>query len=217
MTGLGWNGSYLYGATTYSSPGGCYRFAFSGTAFTTKSTYIDNFADNPSGYDITYQIDNASTWMATDNATSPVVNYEQTSGGILQMLPSSIGIGSSCRGLAFETGSSRYIWVSNVSTNELYRVDLGTTALEQESPVETAGALQLSCSRNPFAGSVILQSEYSQEGTVLEIFDLSGRSVLHSDFNGSLIWNTDTVPSGTYIARIRGGDGASSTLLLTKL
>ena len=135
----------------------------------------------------------------------------------MQMLPSSIGIGGNCRGLSFETGSSRYIWVSNISTDELYRVDLGAVAIEYESPEETTGVLQLSCSRNPFAGSVILQSEYSKEGAILEIFDLSGRSVLHSDFNGSFLWNTDTIPSGTYIARIMNGDGVSSTLLLTKI
>ena len=70
--------------------------------------------------------------MAVDDATSPIRCYEVTSGGVLEAIPASIGIGSTIRGMTYELGTdSLYIWASNPTTDELYRIHLDFTALER--------------------------------------------------------------------------------------
>jgi hypothetical protein len=121
----------MYASTTYSSYEGCYSFYFSGSYFTSKTDYIADYWGTNNGYDIAYE--NGNIWMAVDNATSPIRCYEATSGGVLQMVPASIGIGSTIRGMAYETGTdSPYIWASNTTTDELYRIEIDPpTALER--------------------------------------------------------------------------------------
>lgn len=121
----------MYGSTTYSTYEGCYRYYFSGSAFTSKSTYIGDYWGSNSGYDIAYESGNI--WLAVDNATSPIRCYEATSGGVLEAIPASIGIGSTVRGITYELDTdSPFIWASNPTTDELYRIDVDPpTALER--------------------------------------------------------------------------------------
>jgi hypothetical protein len=206
----------MYTSNTYSSYEGCDRFSFSGSAFTTKSAYISDYDGTPTGYDIAFQPAGGNIWMATDDATSPVSCYDHPSGGIMVSLPASIGIGSDCRGLAFETGSSQYLWVSNITVNELYRVDLGTGVGEDySSDLESASVL--TCSQNPFSGSVVLQGQGFGAEAVLEIFDAAGRLVLEEVFTGTLHWNATAEPTGSYFAIMRTTEGISDVLRLVKL
>lgn len=207
----------MYGSTTYSTYyDGCFGFPFSGSYFSSKTTYINTYSGTPTGYDIAYQQSNGSIWMATDNATSPVACFQATSGGILASLPASIGIGSSCRGLAFETGSSQYLWVSNSSTDELYRVDL-STAVEDETSQGIGDAPVLSCGQNPFRDCVTLFSSGIDAAAVLQIFDVSGRTVLEDAFQGAFAWDARGVPSGPYFVVVRVNGEPSATLRLMKL
>lgn len=68
----------------------------------------------------------------------------------------------------------------------------------------------LSAAENPFRGSVAI-SGTGFEGAEIQIFDLSGRSVLRESFPGSIVWCGEGVPTGTYIVRVT--DGAGSALL----
>ena len=206
----------MYTSNTYSSYEGCDSFSFTGSYFSSKTAYISDYSGTPTGYDIAFQEAGGSIWMATDNATSPVSCYEQTSGGILVSLPASIGIGSSCRGLAFETGSSQYLWVSNNTTDELYRVDLGTGTGEEHS-AGLEGISSLTCDRNPFIGSVVLQGQGFGPGAMLEIFDAAGRLVLEHPFQGSYTWDATSEPVGSYFAVIRNQQGQADVLRLISL
>jgi hypothetical protein len=84
----------------------------------------------------------------------------------------------------------------------------GTTGLEGGGVVSQNRALSLNA--NPVLSSVTITGSGFEDASIL-IFDLSGRAVLNAPFSGSLVWNADSVPKGTYIARVTDGQGSVSS------
>ena len=213
MTGLGWDGTKLYTSTTYGSYEGCYTFNFT-TYFSGKSTYIPGFWGSESGYDIAYH--DSNIWMAVDNATSPVRCYEQTSGGVLAMIPADIGIGSDIHGVTYETGTDApFLWVSNQTTDEIYRIDIYTGIAEDD--VIILPELQLSLSSNPFYSSVVITGRGFSGNSVLDIHDAVGRRIESSSFSGTYTWFTAGLPTGTYIVTVSDCEGSMESIKLLKL
>lgn len=126
LTGLSWNGTDMYGSTTYSSYEGCYTYPFSGSSFTGQSTYIDDYEGNPDGHDIAY--DNGDIWMAVNAGTNPIRRYN-TGGFVTGVIPDTIGIGTEIRGLTYEEGE--YLWASNITTDKIYKIDVSNVALDR--------------------------------------------------------------------------------------
>ena len=214
MTGLGWNSNKLYTSTTYGSYEGCYTFNFYTTYFSGKSTYIPGYWGSESGYDIAYH--DGDIWMAVDNATSPIRCYEQTSGGVLSMIPADIGIGSDIYGVTYETGTDApYLWVSNQTTDELYRIDIYTGIADNVELV--LPDMQLSFSSNPFYSSVVITGSGFSSTSVLEIHATAGRMIERSNFGGTYTWFATGLPTGTYIVTVSDFEGSRESMKLLKL
>ena len=214
MTGLGWNSTKLYTSTTYGSYDGCYTFNFYNTYFSGKSTYIPGYWGSESGYDIAYH--DGDIWMAVDNATSPIRRYEQTSGGVLEMIPADIGIGSDIHGVTYETVvEAPFLWVSNQTTDELYRIDIYTGIADDVELV--LPELNLSFSSNPFYSSVVITGSGFSSTSVLEIHDAAGRMIESSRFGGTYTWFAAGLPTGTYIVTVSDCEGSRESMKLLKL
>ncbi|MCK5036904.1 MAG: T9SS type A sorting domain-containing protein [Candidatus Sabulitectum sp.] len=156
--------------------------------------------------------------MANDNATSPVGCYQQTSGTLIDSLTSDIGIGSEIRGVTCETGTdSPYLWVSNQTTDELYRIDLYTEANDDDESEPVLPYPHLSLSSNPFYSSVMITGSGFSNTSVLEIHDLSGRRIESSSFSGTYSWNAVGLPAGAYIVTVSDFEGRRKFLKLLKL
>ncbi|MCD4774416.1 MAG: T9SS type A sorting domain-containing protein [Candidatus Aegiribacteria sp.] len=214
MTGLGWNGTKLYASTTYSSYNGCYTFNFYSTYFSNKADYIFDFWGPEKGYDIAYL--NGDIWMAVDNSTSPIRCYEKASGGVLDAIPASIGIGSDVHGVTCETGTDApYLWVSNQTTDELYRINLFTGIADDDKPL--LSNLRLSCSTNPFYSSVVITGNDFFGASILEIYDVTGRILESVSFSGTYTWNATGIPDGAYFVNVSDCEGNREFLKLLKL
>ena len=71
-------------------------------------------------------------WIACDDAQNPVKALN-SSGQVVDEVAASIGIGTDIWGLAYEKGTSRFLWVSNQTDEKIYKVDLdGTTDIQEE-------------------------------------------------------------------------------------
>ncbi|MEA3266159.1 MAG: T9SS type A sorting domain-containing protein [Candidatus Fermentibacteria bacterium] len=215
------SGSTTYMSTTYNSTyEGCYSMAYSSptAGYTSKSDYISNYSGTPTGYDIGYQPSDAQgdIWMANDNATSPVACYQVTSGGIVMSLEASIGIGSDIRGVTFEEGSGQYLWVSNQTTDELYRIEL-TTGTEDASTIDLPGIVEITASQNPFYSSTVITLTGFPGEVSLEVFDLRGRRVMSEVAEGCLLLDGTSLPSGAYLIRATDETGNSATASVLKL
>lgn len=81
---------------------------------------------------------------------------------------------------------------------------------------ETAGvvpARSLVAGENPFRGSVVITGTgFVSAG--IQIFDITGRTVLSGPFNGSLVWNASDVPQGAYLVRVSDSQGSSALRLV---
>lgn len=213
-------GSTTYASNTYSSYEGCYDLAFSSTSsgYSSMSTYIGDYAGTPTGYDIGYEQGtdgSGDIWMAIDNATSPVRCYEASTGGGVEGIEAGIGIGSDIRGVCFEGTSSQYLWVSNQTTDELYRVDLGTGV---ESGASTGvRPLEVSLTRNPFRASTVVRLTGFAGPARLDVFDLSGREVLSEPADQSYVLDGSSLPAGVYVVRATGPAGRSAAASAVKL
>jgi len=187
--------------------------------YTSKSDYIGNYSGTPTGYDIGYQPSDAmgDIWMANDNATSPVACYQAGSGGIVMSLEASIGIGSNIRGVAFEEGSGQYLWVSNQTTDELYRIDLSGSGTEDASTIDLPGIAEITAAQNPFYSSTLITLTGFTGDVSLEVFDLRGRMVMSEVAEGYLLLDGTSMPSGAYLIRATDETGNSATASVLKL
>lgn len=84
-----------------------------------------------------------------------------------------------------------------------------------EEAAEAVPGRSLHAGQNPFSGSVVITGT-GFESAGVQIFDISGRTVLSEPFNGSLVWNASDVPLGAYLVRVTDASG-SSTLRMMKL
>lgn len=214
------SGSTTYVSTTYGTYEGCYAMSYSSpsSGYTSKSDYIGNYSGTPTGYDIGYQPSDAAgdIWMANDNATSPVACYQATSGGIVMSLPASIGIGSDIRGVTFEGTSGQFLWVSNQTTDEFYRVDLYTD-IDGSSTTEIQGTASISFTQNPFYGSTVVNLNGFTGEAFIEVFDIRGRKVFSKTAGGSFLLNGESFPSGAYLIRATNEIGCAATSRVIKL
>ncbi len=78
---------------------------------------------------------------------------------------------------------------------------------------ETPATRKLAVSRNPFAGSVVINGNGFSNGTI-SIYDLLGRVVLSEPFTGSLEWNASGASAGYYFAEVRDAQGSAVINLL---
>lgn len=213
-------GSTTYVSTTYGTYEGCYAMAYASasTGYTSKSDYIGDYSGTPTGYDIGYQPSDAAgdIWMANDNATSPISCYQSATGGIVTSLPASIGIGSDVRGVTFEDGSGQYMWVSNQTTDKLYRIDLYTD-IEGSSVIGIQGTACISFTQNPFYDSTVISLTGFSGNISVEIFDLRGRKVFYENTEDNLLLNGESLPSGTYLIRATDESGYAATSRVIKL
>lgn len=206
-------------STTYSSCEGCYALELESpsSGYSSKSEYIGDYSGTPTGYDIGFQqTDSAGDiWMATDNATSPVSCYQAATGTIVCSLEASIGIGSDIRVIAFEESSNNYLWVSNPTTDKLYRVELLVGIDDSRSPESEFRGISID--RNPFF-SVLNMSLTGFEGSVtLEIYNLQGRKIYSAMAENSYSWDNSTIPSGIFFIRVFDETGWVVTESVVKL
>jgi hypothetical protein len=187
-----------------------YGFAAEGYTWTgTHNTiYIAGMPSVTTSYDAGYRSD-GTVWVANDASDSPVKAYN-TSGVLVQYIPGSL-IGNAARGVDFDANA--YLWCSNPNTDKLYKISLGTGIGDQPGAAVPAG---LSCSCNPFAASTMIEGAGFSAVASLEIFDISGRLVVSSPFDGSFVLNGHDLPSGTYVVRVYDGSTVAA-LRLVKL
>ena len=185
------------------------------------ATYV-NQINSVNIFDIAYD-GNANgpgeIWAATDDTDSPVKCYAST--GYPSMAFSSSLI-SAARGIAFYTeGGSDYVWVSNPDDNKIYLVIVVPLGIEGGSHTGP-GEIVLSSSMNPFSESVTISATGVSENATVEIYDVTGRSILRSFFNGTFHWSGHgsdgaLVPGGYYCVRVLDTDGWTATLSIVKL
>ncbi|MCK5785828.1 MAG: T9SS type A sorting domain-containing protein [Candidatus Sabulitectum sp.] len=151
--------------------------------------------------------------MATDNATSPVMCYQQGSGSFLTGIPAASGIGGEVRGVAVESDK---IWVSNTATDQLYRIteisDIGNTS----TPVDPSlPGIEILC--NPFRSTVGFSANACGAWQV-EIFDTCGRVIYAVEFTDSMIWDSGsyTAGRGLYLAIFTNSEGIRQSEKLIK-
>ncbi len=75
-------------------------------------------------YDIAYY--DGNWWFACNDAAFPIKVYNG-SGGLVESVSSSVL--PAAHGMTFD--SSGYLWVSNMNTDEIYKIDLNASALER--------------------------------------------------------------------------------------
>jgi len=210
VTGLGSSSSLLYALGTSPDPYGgqgsvrlVETFSWTGTVGSTP--YIALLQGLLSSYDCAWN--NNQVWVACDGADSPVKAYS-TSGALVDMIPGSI-IGGSATGLDFD--ATGLLWVANRDTDKIYCVDLTQGA--GEGPAAPAG-LTTSC--NPFMSSTVISGTGFSAGARIDVFDIAGRRVVSSPFDGSFVLGDDRIPAGTYAVVVSDGE-ASETLRLVRL
>lgn len=94
-----------------------------------------------------------------------------------------------------------WMWIQNAT---------GTEGSAEAVPVRS-----LHAGENPFRASVVITGT-GFDAAAIQIFDISGRTVLSGPFNGSLFWDAGDVPPGAYLARVTDASG-SSTLRMVRL
>ncbi|NOQ23317.1 MAG: hypothetical protein GQ565_11810 [Candidatus Aegiribacteria sp.] len=227
MTGVGGDESNLYLAGQKTSTSGpemiarCYPLPLGGSKY--MVTYI-NQINTVNIFDIAYD-GNANAngtseiWAATDDTNSPVKRYAST-GYPTMVFPSSLI--SAARGIAFYSESALdYVWVSNPDDGKIYLVSFNPTEIEGGSH-PAPREIVLSASMNPFNESVTISATGISENAIVEIYDVTGRSILRSPFNGTFDWSGNCsdgagVPGGYYCIRVLDSDGSAATMSIVKL
>lgn len=225
MTGVGGNGSNVYLAGQKTSTSGpemiarCYPLPLA-DATISFATYV-NQINSVNIFDIAYDGDAngvGEIWAATDDTDSPVKCYAST-GYPSMAFPGSLI--SAARGIAFYSeGAVDYVWVSNPDDAKIYLVCVNPTGIEGGSHAREE--IVLSASMNPFNESVTISATGISEDAILEIYDVTGRSILRSSFNGTFQWtgygsDGESVPGGYYCIRVLDSAGLTTTLSIIKL
>jgi hypothetical protein len=202
VTGACTNGTYFYflGNDYYSDPV-VQRYLATGS---TSTLYMDYFPGLGTDYYDTAWL-NGGIWIARDNADSPILAYD-TDGLLVGHVEGTTL--SAAMGLTVDT--SGYLWASNPDDDKIYQLEV-TTGIEEGSTPSPDQRI-VSVSRNPFHSSVVLTSD-GFSNAVIEIFDLTGRTVLNSAFSGSFVWDAVNVPPGSYFAVISDESGSVSRRL----
>jgi hypothetical protein len=210
VTGLGSSSSQLFALGTAASPYGGQGFVrlvetFSWTGTVGSTPYISELQ----GVLVTYDCAFAGNllWVACDGADSPVKAYS-TAGALVDMIPGAV-IGGSASGLDFD--ASGLLWVANRDTDKIYCVDL-----TQGTGGDPASPVSLTSSSNPFLSSTVISGTGFSSGARIDVFDLAGRVMASSTFDGTLVLDGERIPAGTYVVIARDGV-VSSSLRLVRL
>ncbi len=148
-------------------------------------------------------------WVATDHPDSPIRAYNPAGA-----LTYACNLVEDVRGMAFSTaGGHRFIWVSNPVDNMIYQIDLDYGTGVEGGPGGDAPTLDASA--NPFHGSVTFTGTGFGEGATIEVFDMSGRSLVDSPFGGSYTW-ASSAPAGVYLVRVRDAEGSEERLSVVR-
>lgn len=189
---------------------------YSTSGYLQSGPYLFQPIGLPSFYDIAYEsVDGTGDiWYACDNSDSPIKAFS-TAGVLTSCIWNSVV--PAAHGLCFE--SDRYLWASNIYTDEIYRINLSPEGIESG---DTIDGISLTSNSNPFESSVVILCTGLSDDVELRIFDITGRTVLTSIFGGSFTWGgTDeygnTVPAGSYIVNVRNDGSANTSLKLVKL
>jgi hypothetical protein len=134
---------------------------------------------------------------------------------MVEGIEASIGIGSDIRGVCFEDSSSRYLWVSNQTTDQLYRIDLGTAVGEGgRAGIKPLG---INVGQNPFYGVTTVYLNGFGDHAILQVFDLCGREVLSEPAGQSCMLDGSLLPAGVYVLRAIDPAGRIATASVVKL
>ncbi len=139
MTGIAGNGSTLFvsGKDDFAANATHRIYRCTPLPLVNQTVQIDEYlslAAYGTIRDIAYEgISNTRTdgdmWIACDDRENPLKALN-SSGQLVDQVPASIGIGRDLWGLAYEKGTSRFLWVSNQTNNRIYKVDFdGTTRM----------------------------------------------------------------------------------------
>jgi hypothetical protein len=192
VTGIGSSASNLYviGTSVY---GGYSVETFSWTGTVGSTPYINSFTGLNTAYDCGFS--GTLLWVAADGADSPVKAYN-SSGVLQQYIPGSL-VGSNARGVDFDANG--YLWVSNPTTDKIYKISL-STGVEGEEGAELPSAA-LTAGPNPFSGTVLVQGGPAQAATI-QVFDLGGRLLLDAPYSGSFTLDGGDLVPGAYLLRV---------------
>jgi hypothetical protein len=167
-------------------------------------------------YDIAYEgyaNDNGTgdIWLATNVVDSPIRAYN-TSGALTyatNIIPTALGLGF------YSAGNQRYLWASCPSDGKIYLIALDPLGVEGDEGGTTPSGL--TSSANPFLESVTIAGTGFGPDATIEIFDISGRSVVENPFTGTFTWRGASVPSGVYYVRVTDPSGTIQRLTVAKL
>ena len=171
-------------------------------------------------FDIARQGDDNSfndIWVATDHADSPIRAYN-TAG----TLTYACDLVSPVRGMAYNYADEHdYVWVSNPESSMIYQIDISPTGIG-ESGTPGMEPLSVTPSRNPFDDTVALVATGTTGTGTIEVFDMTGRILVRSVFEGEFEWHGttddgDRVPAGVYMIRVADPSGDQIFLTLTRL
>jgi len=119
-------------------------------------------------------------------------------------------------GLAFEKSDRRYLWVSNMTKKQIYKVDLdGVTAINspifQNQPVQS-----ILINTNPASRSITIAWSGFTNKVMLKIVSLNGKTVRSQTVTtGRFIWddtfrNGPPVLKGVYFVKITDSENRSA-------
>ncbi len=207
MTGLSAQDNYLYVASR--SQNRVYRYNMPAINNRAQHVYFSGYSQTR---DIALTPDTIM-WVASDNASIPLRGYNRSGTVVDHIDP---GLVSSARGVAIDPDG--YLWVSNMDTDEIYKIDL-TQGIETS---DLENSLNIAVSTNPFLSSVVITGEGFAGNSVISIFDIRGHLIVQDSFNGSYAWdgsssNSTPVPSGAYFAVVVDNNGNSASAKLLRL
>jgi len=155
-------------------------------------------------HDIAWQ--SGGVWMARDDSDSPIIAYN-TVGQCIGFVDGTTV--SAAAGLTMD--GNGHLWVSNPDNDTIYLLDV-TTGIGEESG-SGIDSRTLSLSENPFHSEVVVRGEGFSDA-MLEIFDMTGRTVETAAFRGSYAWNSAGVPSGSYYVLVSDASGDASARMV---
>lgn len=215
MTGLGTNGSYIYGAgvdaQTTPPKEVVERYNLSGTLQTGPFLMVDLGIDF---YDIAF-LDN-EIWYAVDDSAEPVQVFN-SSGTKTFSISSSVV--PAAAGMTFD--DEGYLWVADADADLLYKVDLDPqgTAGSTGTPLPAAS---VSAAENPFYGAVSISLSGFSGPVTVRVVDMAGRKVAGETSSETFLWDGTCrsglqAPAGTYSVIAVDGLGNTAATRVVKL
>ncbi len=215
MTGLGTNGSYIYGAgvdaQTTPPKEVVERYNLNGYLQTGPFLMVDLGIDF---YDIAFMDD--EIWYAADDSAEPIQVFN--SGGTKTFSVSS-SIVPAAHGMAFD--GEGYLWVADADADLIYKVDLDPQGTAGGTGVELTAA-SVSPAENPFDGAVSISLSGFAGPVTVRVVDMAGRTVACGTSSDTFFWDGTCrdgfdAPAGTYSVIAGDGRGTTAATRVVKL